>query len=134
MIAEMTVAMREMVLGGARDEATERQVEDAMREGREGLLPVMGVAAAAYQGLDKVLKSVDARVATMDPSNPKVADLELLSLQIHRVIMALVEVMWLMPEAVYNCWIEDKKATAETGKVCGVYLVKGTEVAPCQDN
>ena len=136
MIAEMTTAVREMILGGAAAEATARQVEEAMRIGREGLLPVIGIAIASYQGLSKVQAQVDERVQLLDPSDPLVADLERFALAIHRVRTHFAEVIREMPEAVFNCWIEDKKATAETGKECGVYMVKelGKAVAPCQDN
>jgi hypothetical protein len=136
MIAEMTVAMREMILGGAADEATARQVDEAMRVGREGLLPVIGLAVASYQGLGKVQAQVDERVQRLDPSDPLVGDLERFSLAIHRVRTAFGDVIREMPEAVFNCWIEDKKATAETGKECGVYMAKetGKGVPSCQDN
>jgi hypothetical protein len=136
MIAEMTVAMREMILGGAADEATARQVEEAMRIGREGLLPVIDIAGASYQGLRTVQAQVDERVQLLDPSDPLVADLERFSLAIHKVRMALAEVIREMPQAVQDYWKENKKATAETGNECGVYMVKetGKAVAPCQDN
>jgi hypothetical protein len=135
MIAEMTVAMREMILGGAADEATARQVEEAMRIGREGLLPVIGLAVSSYKGLSKVQARVDERVALLDPSNPLVKDLERFSLAIHRVRTAFGEVIRQIPDEVFNCWIADRQATAETGQEVGIYMVKGKKgVAPCQDN
>jgi hypothetical protein len=135
MIAEMTVAMREMILGGAADEATARQVDEAMRVGREGLLPVIGLAVSSYKGLSKVQAQVDERVALLDPSNPLVKDLERFSLAIHRVRTAFGEVIRQIPDEVFNCWIADRKAMAETGQEVGIYMVKGKKgVAPCQDN
>jgi hypothetical protein len=135
MIAEMTTAVREMILGGAAAEATARQVEEAMRIGREGLLPVIGVAIAAGQGLEKVQKDVDARVTLLDPSNPHVKDLEQFALAIHRVRERFDAVLHALPRGVYNCWIADRKAMAETGQEVGIYMVKGKKgVAPCQDN
>jgi hypothetical protein len=134
MIAEMTTAVREMILGGAAAEATARQVEEAMRIGREGLLPVIGIAMSSYQGLSKVQAQVDERVQLLDPSDPLVADLERFSLAIHRVRAKFAEVIRELPEDVYNCWIADREAEKETGKNVGVYMVHGKAVAPCQDN
>jgi hypothetical protein len=135
MIAEMTTAVREMILGGAADEATARQVDEAMRVGREGLLPVIGLAVSSYKGLSKVQAQVDERVALLDPSNPLVKDLERFSLAIHRVRTAFGEVIRQIPDEVFNCWIADRQATAETGQEVGIYMVKGKKgVAPCQDN
>jgi hypothetical protein len=63
-----------------------------------------------------------------------VQDLERFSLAIHRVRTAFGEVIRQIPDEVFNCWIADRQATAETGQEVGIYMVKGKKgVAPCQD-
>jgi hypothetical protein len=81
-----------------------------MREGREGLLPVVGVALKAFQDLGQVQRRIDLALETMNPLDPEVKAVEQLALGIERVRQRFGDVIRDLPEAVYNCWIEDVAA------------------------